>query len=123
MSHKYTNILIATVSVVIALLLSTTMGDFYNNFFQVGLGGNVFGDESFWELVLGFPLALIFSFTLLFSAFGKGNWQKWLIWSLAIPGLFELIFDFSHLYFPIVLGLLGYGLGWVVRWLLSQVRT
>lgn len=120
MSNTMVNLGVIVVSVVLSAIFSSFVGDFYNNLTQSGLGGGLYGDESFWELVLGFPLALIFFFAVLFSAIGKDKWKKWLYWSLVLPFLFELIFDLSHIYIPITLALIGYGIGLGVRKLLRR---
>lgn len=74
------------------------------------------------EFILGIPLGLIFFLTLLITAFGRGTWKKWLILSLILPGLFELFYDLSHLYFPLMLGIIGYGVGWGVRKIISTYK-
>ena len=68
--------------------------------------------------LLGLPLSYIFFLFLLFTAFG-GNKKYWWLGILLIPAaVFELYFDLEHIYFPILLGLLG----WVLGWLLTKFK-
>ena len=115
------NIGLLVVAILLSGVVASWLGSFYNSFFKAGFGGDIIGDTSFWELVAGFPLALIFFLTLLFTLFAEQKYlKKYLLWSLALPALFELVFDFSHIYFPIALGLIAYGIGWVLRNFLAR---
>lgn len=99
----------------LAYYLSISFGNLYEN-----LIGSLSG--SFIELrsIFGLPLAYTFFLTLLFTAFG-GNKKYWWIGILLIPAIaFEVYFDFSHIYFPIILGLLGWTLGYSIHRFLQK---
>jgi len=114
------NLGLILISIIVSFFGATWLGAVYNDIFQVGFGGGWIGDASAWELIIGFPLALIFFSVLLFELFGDSNRKKWMMWVLALPVLFELVVDLSHIYFPIALGLVAYGLGWAGRKLLQK---
>lgn len=105
---KYFSFLIVTV--ILALIFSKWVGNSYNNLtHQTGTFIDLSG-------LIGFPLIYIFILTLLFSAFGDSK-KYWWIGVLLIPAVvFELYFDWQHIYIPIVLGLVG----WVGGYLISK---
>ena len=120
MKHIGVNVSIIAVAIIFSVVTATWLGAEYDSLFHIGLGGNWIGDASAWQLILGFPLALIFFISLLFVGFGKDTKHRWLMGALALPALFELVFDFSHIYFPVALGLVGYGIGWGVNKVLKR---
>jgi len=66
-------------------------------------------------LVLGF----IFFIFLNFTAFGDSK-KYWWITILLIPVIiFEVYFDWDHLYIPVAIGILG----WIIGLILSKVKT
>ena|SRR3989344_6120119 len=63
------------------------------------------------QFLFGVALSYIFFLTLIFTAFG-GAKKYWWIGILLIPAAaFELYFDLAHFYFPLALGLFGWGIG------------
>jgi hypothetical protein len=121
-SHIIHNIVLAIIALVCGVFFSAQVGNIYEWLPSTNLSGALIGDSTFWGPIVGLPLAIIFFLSLLYTAFGHGKWKKWLYWSLVVPVLFELIFDLSHIYFPILLGLLGYGLGYGVRLVLKKLQ-
>ncbi len=68
----------------------------------------------------GLPFSYIFFLTLLLTAFG-GEKKYWWMGILLIPAvIFELYFDFLHIYFPIALGLAGSLLGYLLAKILNK---
>lgn len=65
-------------------------------------------------VLIGLPLAYIFFLTLLFTLFG-GQKKYWWIGIGLIPAVaFEIAFDFAHIYFPVVVGFIGWLIGWLI---------
>lgn len=120
MRNNAHNPILVFVCIIASALSASLFGGFYRTIFPQGFDTALVGPTGFWEPILGFPLALIFFLAILFSAIGKDKWKKWLYWSLVLPFLFELIFDLSHIYIPITLALIGYGIGLGVRKLLRR---
>ncbi len=113
--HKVLNFEIIFIALFFSFFSGYLFGRLYEFLDPGSLDTSIIGTADFWGPIVGFPLALIFFFPLLFAAFGTGNWRKWMWWALALPVAFEVIFDFSHLFLPIALGLGGYWLGILVR--------
>ncbi|MDP3935309.1 MAG: hypothetical protein Q8Q46_03790 [Candidatus Giovannonibacteria bacterium] len=102
------NLAILIVASLISYYFSYYFGQLYNYF--------IYSGSTFVDLtgVIGLPLSYIFFLTLLFTAFG-GSKKYWWIGILFIPAvIFEVYFDLAHIYFPIILGLLGWLLGFLV---------
>ena len=92
-------------SIVISYFFAIPLGGWYLNLIE---DNGSFIDARFFA---GFPLAYIFSLTLLLVVFG-GKHKYWWLGLLLIPAIiFELYFDSAHFYFPLVLGLLGWLVG------------
>ena len=108
------NVFIAIIVFVISYLISPWAGNVYQY---------ITHDPGTWtdlRSVFGLPLAYIFFLTLLFSSFGD-KYKYWWIGILLIPALwFEVYFDLPHFYFPVLLGLLGWGIGFGISKLLTK---
>ncbi len=99
---------------ILTYFLSLYFGNFYIYFFPQttawGVGDVGISDSTGKELI-GLPLCYTFFLFLLFTAFG-GTKKYWWIGIAIIPAaIFEIYFDLSHIYFPILLGLAGLALG------------
>lgn len=111
------NIAILFAVLVLAYFLSTYFGVLYEN-----LIGSLRGSFVDLRSVFGLPLSYAFLLTLLFTAFG-GSKKYWWIGILLIPAvIFEVYFDLSHIYFPIILGLGGWLLGFLARKIFARQR-
>ena len=101
----------------IVLLILVIIVSGYFSIFAINLYDKFFNSGSaFVQLaaIAGLPLAYAFFLPLLFTAFG-GAKKYWWIGILLLPAVaFEVYFDFSHIYFPIALGLAGWLLGLLV---------
>lgn len=116
------NLTILIVVLVLAYFSAIYFGNFYEYFFpQSDSGGSFFSiPREAGEWLLGLPLSYIFFLALLFTAFG-GSKKYWWIGVLLIPAvIFEVYFDFSHIYFPIALGAIGWLLGFLIQKLLLR---
>lgn len=111
------NLSIVILTLVISYLISPWAGNIYQY---------VSNDSGTWvdlRGVFGLPLAYTFFLPLLFTAFGD-NKKYWWLGILLIPALwFEIYFDLSHLYFPLLLGLLGWAIGFGISKLLAKRVT
>lgn len=117
------NIVLIFFSVIMAYLLSLYFGVIYDFFFpkSIGNGGLFSISHESGVYLIGIPLSFIFFLTLLFTAFG-GEKKYWWIGILLIPSVaFELYFDFSHIYFPITLGVIGWVTGLLISKILSKI--
>src|SRR3989344_2836621 len=92
------------------------IGDWYDKLFPSPK--SIFlGDFRF---ITGLPLSYTFFLSLLFTAF-CGAKKYWWIGILLIPAvIFEVYFDLTHIYFPILLGLVGWALGWGISKLMPK---
>lgn len=100
-------IVVLFATLVVAYFTSPMVGDLYKLFFP-GSASSYVNMSS----LIGLPISYIFFLILLFSLFGDEK-KYWWIGILLIPALaFELYFDLEHIYFPIILGIVG--------WLLAQ---
>lgn len=86
----------------------------FSSLYAIRLYGVFFNQGSTFvrlDALAGFPLAYTFFLPLLFTAFG-GNKKYWWVGILLIPAaIFEIYFDLSHIYFPVLLGLAGWLIG------------
>ncbi len=98
-------LVILTFVSIISWFISPFTGQIYEMILNQGI------EPSAFRSLIGLPLSYIFFTTLLFTAFTKRE-KYWWIGILLIPAfVFEFYFDSLHIYFPIILGLLGWGLG------------
>lgn len=112
------NVLLVLIAGIASYGFSYTFGSLYGSFFVIG------GWVDMTSLI-GWPLAYIFFLTFLFTAFGgEGKTKYWWIGILLIPALaLEVYLDPAHIYFPILLGILGWGIGWGIRGLVRRSKV
>jgi len=114
MNNIFRNVVILFLVVFFSFIFSEFVGESYDKIF--GQSGSFVDLRS----LSGLPLAFIFFLTLLFTAFG-GSKKYWWIGILLLPAAaFEVYFDWSHIYFPIAIGLIGWLLGLGISRLLSR---
>ena len=102
----------------IAIVLSFTLSYFIAFYFGIlygllssgSLGGSFVSTEAA-EWIAGFPLALIFLVTFSIHMIGGRKIWWWTVIPLLPVIIFEVVFDPFHIYFPIILGLIAWGLG------------
>lgn len=107
-------------SYLIAVFTAVYFGLLYSYLFPYAIGGGFIGAPGTWEWIIGFPLSVIFILTFLTHSYsGKHVW----LWNVigAVPAiLFEVTIDPLHIYFPIILGLIAWGLGTLTHKVLRQ---
>ena len=110
------DLIILVIVSLMAYFFSYHMGELYGRLINSG--------STFVDLtgLIGIPLSYIFFLTLLFTAFG-GAKKYWWIGILLIPAaLFEAYFDLPHIYFPAILGIIGWSLGFLLFKIVNRVK-
>jgi hypothetical protein len=114
------NILLLIIIIALVYFTAYYFGALYSKIFPNVLGGSWIGSSDSWQALFGLPLAYIFFLTLLFTALGDSK-KYWWIGILLIPAvIFEVAFDMEHIYIPIILGLLGWAIGYGLSRLIPQ---
>jgi|SRR3989344_228175 len=115
MSNFIKNLVLLIVVLVLSYFTAEYFGYVYNTFSPLY-------DRSFFPIseeglvvIAGIPFAYIFFTTLLFQSFGFGNRNKWTGWLLVPPFLFFASGDLRHIYLPIILGLIAFGLARLIQ--------
>ncbi len=116
------NILILVSVLVIAYFCGFIFGEMYMTFIPHVNEGFFSFPTSAAAYIIGWPLAYIFSLTLFFTALGDAKKYWWIGIGLIPAALFEIAFDSRHLYFPILLGLVGWLLGSAVALLVEKKK-
>jgi len=118
-------IVISFILLVLSIFFSYLTGYFYKLIYVVVYGSSPSGIFFIYEeaikLLVIFILLLIFYTSLFFTAFG-GSKKYWWIGVLLIPAaIFEIYFDLEHIYIPIAVGLLGWGVGFGISKLIKKL--
>lgn len=99
------------------ILIVVLVSSYFSSVVAGDLYEKISGDPGTWvnlKPLMGLPLSYVFFLSLFFTAFG-GAKKYWWIGILLIPAAaFEIYFDLSHIYFPILLGIAGWVLGYLV---------
>ncbi len=110
------------VGIILFFILIPIFGRVYQLFIPQNTGLFIVSQE-FIDLFIGLPLSYIFSLTLLLTAFG-GSKKYWWLGVLLIPAAaFEIYFDFEHIYFPILIGLVAWLAGAGISVILQKSRA
>ena len=122
MNNFIKNVLLLLAVVLISYFMTNYFGSLYNHFSPLY-------DSSFFSIpkeglikIAGFPFAYIFFTTILFQTFAWGNRNKWTGWFLAPASLFFAVSDLSHIYLPIVLALIAFGLATIIRKVFNKTQ-
>lgn len=67
------------------------------------------------SFVIGIPFAYVFFTIFIFGLFGFKEEKKWIIGLLIPVALLWLFADLTHIYLPIILGLIAFLLAWVIH--------
>ena len=116
MNNFIKNLSLLVAVLVLSYLLAVYFGSMYDYLTPGSLGDTAWiGTTSAWQSMIGFPFAYIFFTTLLLQSFGFGNRNKWTLWFLAPALLFFASGDLKHIYLPIILALIAFGLATLIR--------
>ena len=102
------------------LFVARPFGNLYTSFFPESISSS-FVPSAIGAWIVGLPLAIIFLITFLIHASGKKQAWWWTIIPLLPAVLFELALDILHLYIPIALGLIAWGLGIMANKILHKL--
>jgi|SRR3989338_216611 len=109
------NILLLVVILVLSYFVAEYFGGWYNRFSPL-FSRSIFAlTEQELIFLVGMPFAYIFFTTLLFQSFGFDNRNKWTGWLLTPALLFFASGDLKHIYLPIILALIAFGLSIILR--------
>ncbi|OHB20247.1 MAG: hypothetical protein A2854_04520 [Parcubacteria group bacterium RIFCSPHIGHO2_01_FULL_56_18] len=118
--------IIRLVAVVGAYLLAYYFAAIFGNIYSILLPNVVNGSGFFFysafaeQWLAGLPLAALFFIALAQSVLGP-RYLWWWIGLASIPTmLFQLAIDPLHIYFPIILGLIAWGLGTMANKMLQK---
>lgn len=113
------NIFLLLVTVIVSMTIAVPVGDWYLGYIK---DYGSFIDARFFA---GLPLAYIFFLFIIFTVFGgEGKGKYWWMGVLALPALaFEVYFDLSHIYFPIILGVIGWVIGFGIQKLILKLKN
>ncbi len=116
MNGAIKNILLLVVVLALSYFTAQYFGILYDYFIPGSLGDTAWiGTTSAWQSLIGTPFSYIFFTTLLFQSFGFGNRNKWTGWLLVPAMLFFASGDLKHIYLPIILGLIAWGLAILIQ--------
>ena len=113
-------IALVILSYVLAYYLSWYFGSLYFSVFPSLLGGGFFPDDAA-KSFMGISLALVALISLSITTVGGAHKYWWIGVALVPAILFEVVIDPLHLYFPIALGLIVWGLGKMANKTLRKV--
>ena len=120
-SSFFRNIIVLIAVLILSYMTASWLGQIYKYVFPSEFVGGLFSvptQEATW--IVGFPLDYILFLTGLFTIFG-GKGKYWWIGILLIPAaVVEIYFDLPHIYFPVILGVIGWGIGYLISRFLSQ---
>ena len=115
------NIIKQIILISVAIILSYFTSDYFGNFysFLFGSGSSWIGSESSWDFIIGLPLSLIFFLTLIsyIWVFKSKSSTLWLISPLL---LWEGTVDIRHIYIPILLVIVAFGLATLFKKLFKR---
>jgi hypothetical protein len=108
-------------SVIISYFSAIYFGALYDHF--APQYDSLFGaPKQITNIVVGLPFAYVFFTLLLFEALGFKNKNQWLVVLLLPVTLFWLAADLTHIYLPVILGLLGWVLGVGIHRLIENAK-
>lgn len=119
------NVLIFVFVLVLAYLLAYSFGKYFYGLNHQASFSSFIVPESIYYSIDGIFLSYIFFLTLLFTSFGGEGKEKW--WWIGI-GLVpvvavELFLVPSLIYLPVILGLLGWGIGVGIHKLVGKLKV
>ena len=121
MTTALVKLFLIALSYVIAVFAAVYFGLLYKYLFPYATGGGFIGAPGTWEWIIGFPLAIVFTLTLLIHIHGGKRVWWWNIIALIPAILFEVTIDPFHIYFPIILGLIAWRLGTLAHKTLTKL--
>jgi hypothetical protein len=115
MNFLVTRILGIALAYIAAAVVSTYFGVLYDFLFPYATGGSFIGDSDTLNWIIGFAPAVVFLLTFLLHLQGGKHIWAWNIVALVPVILFAALLDPQHIYFPLILGFIGWGFGTVAH--------
>lgn len=112
MNNIIKNILLLVAALVLSYFTAEYFGSVYDSLF--GSGSAWIGSEGSWNLIIGFPLSLIF-FLAMFSCAWVFKSKSSTLWLISPILLWEGAVDIRHIYIPILLVAIAMGLATLIR--------
>lgn len=119
MKRKLVSIPLFIIAIILAYYSAQYFGTTYDNFFYTG--SSWIGSEDSWNFIIGFPLSLIF-FLVLLSYGWIFKTKKAVLWLISPLLLFELAADVRHIYIPVLLIVVAFGLNSLIRLIISKFK-
>jgi len=110
----------------ISILFLTLVLSYFTSVYFGSLYKYISHDNGTWidlSSLLGIPIGYIFFLLLLFTAFGGSKKYWWIVILLIPAAIFELYFDLAHIYIPIVIGFMGWVIGFAISKLVKNVKS
>ena len=122
MNNFIKNILLLIVVLALSYFTAGYFGSWYDKFAPL-VSRSIFALTK-QELIIfaGFPFAYIFFLIITFKLLGSGNRNKWIGWLLVPPFLFFASGDLKHIYLPMTLALIAFGLAFLIRRIFKIAR-
>lgn len=112
MKKILTSLVLIIVAVVASYYTAIYFGKTYEYLF--GEGSAWIGSARSWQFIIGFPLSLIFFLTLVAHTWVFKS-KASTLWFISPLLLWEGVVDVRHIYIPIILGLIAWGLSTLVK--------
>lgn len=106
-----TRLTLIGLSYIAALAVAYYLGLIYAYLFPKALVGGFIGDPDTLIWIAGYPIAVVFLLTLGTHALGGRHIWWWNIVPLVPVILFEFVLDPLHIYLPLSLGVIAWGIG------------
>ena len=103
--------------ILVALAFSYYSASYFGQAYEYLFGGESvwIGSAESWHFIIGIIFSYTFFITLVMEAFAFGSRHKWTLW-LLLPSFFITgSGDIKHIYFPILIGLVAWGLASAIR--------
>lgn len=123
MNNFFKNIFLLIVVLVLSYFTAGYFGLAYDNLTPGSIAGGAWiGTDAAWQSIVGAPLAFIFFTILIFKSFGWGNANKWIGWLLILPSMLFISGDLKHIYLPIILAIIAFGLAKLIQLIISRFK-
>lgn len=117
---KNKNIWGLVLAVILSKITAPYFGGFYNKFYPQS-GDWIYSVADAISFA-GFLIAYIFFIFFVFEIINSANKKKWFFGSLLPVFVFYLIGGINFLYFPVLVGLVGFVLAFIIRKIVAKIR-
>lgn len=114
------NFLLFILAIALSLATATYFGTWYDQF-SPQYGGWI-TDKADAIYFAGMFFSYVFFLPFIFQIFASGNKIKWILILLIPPTLLWILADIQHIYLPVILGLIAFGLGKIINLMVAKTR-